>query len=168
MEKVLPVLVMMMAVASAAPAPALLNSTGNARDFSPCPDRPDWFVLGDRCVKYFTDETDFTSAVLSCRRNNAYLISICDQETNEALHDFIVESTGQESKIWIGGFTVYCDPGWNKKYLYIDGEIPAWYNWYPNYPTQAGRCVLMNEHGAGKWSNGNCEENNPYVCAFKI
>ncbi|KAL7834278.1 hypothetical protein SRHO_G00285250 [Serrasalmus rhombeus] len=95
--------------------------------------------------------TSWYEAQSYCRKSYTDLVSIRDQNQNEAVK---VEGLTSSTSFWIG--LLHDDWEWT------DGGRSAYRNWATGQPLSSLHCVIL---GKGKWSSVPCSNTHPALCS---
>ncbi|XP_016323573.1 galactose-specific lectin nattectin-like [Sinocyclocheilus anshuiensis] len=129
----------------------------------------DWYRVGSRCVKYFSNPLNFTAAEFSCRSKapGGHLVSVHNSKAIGDVLCIVIKLNPGNLRIWIGGFELFQ----SGQFIWIDGsfwDFQIWTRGEPNHMyTSSEECVEMNWKEIGRWNDDSCFAKKNYICAFK-
>ncbi|XP_013873418.1 galactose-specific lectin nattectin [Austrofundulus limnaeus] len=127
----------------------------------PCP--PNWTPYDQQCYLFRNTASTWDDAEAACNQFNAHLTSIQGREQYEFLRRLIVETTGTNTRTWVGGTNLHNEAYWT----WIDGTPFDFTDWGPGEPNNAGgneRCMDINLRGQDYVNDENCDTKNPFIC----
>jgi hypothetical protein len=99
--------------------------------------KDDWQLVGDTCVKVFSEQLDWRSANQHCQQMNGNLVKIDDVTTDLKLTQYINSFYPQISSYWIG-LRKYVDQYNQEKWMWSSNNSTiyndvSWWPWKPNH-----------------------------------
>lgn len=121
-------------------------------------------LVNNKCLKLFADPTSRKNATKMCSTFAGNLVTIKSEEENQAVINFIGNST---KRVWIGLYCFQNDPTnclWDDE----SGSAVGYNNFAINFPfVEIDNCIFYKVRGtlAGKWLSGDCDEDmRSFVC----
>jgi len=152
----------------------------------PCriPECPDdgWTEYAGKCYKFFDKKTSWRDAERTCWKNEGWLASIKDKETNDFITGTLLQHIPDNTpyhQVYIGGQQIK-EGGYTRDHWEWsdagDGERTefVYTNWMAN-PADGGNedcmsMLLKNDASnvRGKWNDVHCDKDNwlPFICTF--
>jgi len=150
-------------------------------DIAECPD-DGWTEYAGKCYKFFGNKTSWRDAEKTCLKNDGWLASIKDKETNDFITGTLLQHIPDNTpyhQVYIGGQQIkeggYTRDHWEWSDGGQGGRTEFGYtNWMAN-PADGGNedcmsMLLKNDASnvRGKWNDVNCDIDNwlPFICTF--
>ncbi|XP_028668155.1 lectin-like [Erpetoichthys calabaricus] len=146
-----------------------LNFTSNFPRSCPLKNFSDWYVVGSYCVKYFGQpQLNFSEAEFFCRKTviGGHMVSVHSEEANSQILVLTMKFNASNPRIWMGGLELFR----TNRFIWTDGSDWNYDAWVPGQPDNTANiedCVEMNWKANGKWNDGKCNLEKPFICAFK-
>jgi hypothetical protein len=140
--------------------------------------RDDWQLVGDNCVKVFSDALDWRSANQRCQQMNGYLVKIDDVVQDLKLTQYMKAFYPEVSSYWIG-LRKYVDQYSQERWMWSNNSTNyddvSWWPWRKllNHTSQTSNekavspnnCVVKRRHEDGYFAI-TCDSavKNSFIC----
>lgn len=140
--------------------------------------RDDWQLVGDICVKVFSDALDWRSANTRCQQMNGYLIKIDDVTSDLKLTQYMKSFYPEISSYWIG-LRKYVDQYSQERWMWSNNSTNyndvSWWPWRKVNSTMLhhlsdktvspNNCVIKKRHEDGYFAV-TCDSSmrNSFIC----
>ncbi|CAJ0952781.1 unnamed protein product, partial [Mesorhabditis belari] len=126
-----------------------------------------WYLDDVRRICYaISSPGSFADSMTSCRRQNAQLISVHNQQEENDLYNILGRAyPSGYFDVWIGGIYSSADRYWN----WVDGTAFGYVDWMPGSGNgTVGSCITAAKHGSSSnqkgWVTKDCGTYYPSVC----
>ncbi|XP_013881141.1 ladderlectin [Austrofundulus limnaeus] len=123
-----------------------------------------WTEYDQYCYLFRNTASTWNDAEDFCNLFGAHLTSIQGPDQYAFLRRLIVETTGTNTRTWVGGTNLHDDGDWT----WIDGTPFTFTNWGPGEPNNAGgneHCMDINLRGQDYVNDENCDTKSAFICA---
>ena len=132
--------------------------------------RDDWQLVGDQCVKVFTDPLDWRSANQRCQQMNGYLIKIDDVISDLKLTQYMKTFYAEINSYWIG-LRKYVDQYSQERWMWSNNSTNyndvSWWPWRKANQTndKTPNCVVKKRNEDGYFAI-TCDSSvkNSFIC----
>jgi hypothetical protein len=127
--------------------------------------KDDWQLVGDTCVKVFSEQLDWRSANNKCNQMNSYLVKLDDVVNDMKLSQYMKLYYPEIDSYWIG-LRKYVDDFNQEKWMWPNSIIFNDTTWWPWKKTdQNGNCVLKRRDEDGYFTV-SCDPSNKnsFIC----
>uniref|UniRef100_A0A8C1J470 C-type lectin domain-containing protein n=1 Tax=Cyprinus carpio TaxID=7962 RepID=A0A8C1J470_CYPCA len=133
-----------------------------------------WYRVGSRCVKYFSNPLNFTAAEFSCRSKapGGHLVSVHNSKANGDVLCIVVKFNPSNLLTFSLKCFISVLLSQSGKFIWTDGSSWNYQIWTPGEANHVFSyredCVEMNWSHVGKWNDDPCYAKKNYMCAFKV
>lgn len=123
--------------------------------------KDDWQLVGDTCVKVFSEQLDWRSANQKCNQMNSYLVKIDDIVNDMKLSQYMKLYYPEIESYWIG-LRKYVDDSNQEKWMWPNSILFNDTTWWPwKKADQNGNCVVKRRNEDGYFTI-SCDPSNKY------